>query len=90
MNVKERILHYLVVYDGEKQGAEKRVKEDLLFELPRNEHKRITEIVFYAFMELEGKGNIKIIPYEKMTANQKHRFDTENKIFYQIINRNID
>ena len=90
MNVKEKILHYLFVYDGEEQGAEKRVEEDLARELPRKDHKRIGEIFFNAFAELRRKGNIEIIPYENMTDNQRHRSNTENKIFYRIVNKNID
>ncbi len=90
MNVKEKVLWYLSVYDGEKQGAKKRVEEDLIMGLPRKEHNKISDMIFNAFMDLEGKGNIKIIPYDEMTDNQKFRFDREGKIFYRIINKNID
>ncbi len=90
MNVKEKILWYLSVYDGEKQGALKRVEEDLICTLPRKEHGKISDMISLAFLELQTKGNIKIIPYENMTENQKFRFDNEGKIFYKILNKNID
>ena len=90
MDVKEKILWYLAVYDGERQGAEKRVEQDLIRDLPRKEHNKIPDMIFFGFMELERKGNIKFIPYNEMTDNQKFRNDREGKTFYRIINKNID
>ena len=49
-------------------------------ELPRKEHNKISDMIFNAFIDLEGEGNIKIIPYDEMTDNQKFRFDREGKM----------
>lgn len=89
MNVKDKVLWYLSVYEGEKQGAEKRVEQDLICELPRKEHSKISEMIFFAFMDLENKGNLKFMPYCEMSDDQKFRCDREGKIFYKIINKNI-
>ncbi|MDE6597079.1 MAG: hypothetical protein K2K60_00390 [Clostridia bacterium] len=90
MDIKNKILHYLFVYDGELEGTEKRVKEDLRRELYKPTDTKLSEYFYNAISDLVNKGNIEILPYEDMTTNQRYKFNQEGKTLYRIINKNID
>ncbi len=89
MKIKERIIYYLDIYDGEEQGTIKRVSEDLISCSPKRNTYEILNMIYTAFQELVADKKIELIVCEKMTPTQLHRFNMESKTFYRIIDRNV-
>lgn len=80
--VKDLVIHYIHCYVvsrsgvGNIAGVKKRILEDFgdIF------------LFYRAIDELQKEKKIRLVPYEEMTAHEKHIFDTENTDgFYQIL-----
>jgi len=84
MDVKERLLWYLRVYDGRSKPAKARTEEDICREYPRKEQDRMICYIFSALSELESEGKIKLIPYSEMTASQRKTYDEDLDAIYKI------
>ena len=88
MDVKDRLLWYLRVYDGRSKLAKARTEEDIYIEFSRKEQTRMVCYMYDAIAELEQEGKIRLIPYSEMNAQQKKTYDEDQEAIYEIIKKN--
>ena len=87
MDLKERILYYLVLYNGRSKPVKEIVEQDIILEVSIKEQDRYLYNIGSCFLELEKEGKIKLIPYSEMNCDQRFAYDRDKDTIYEIINK---
>ena len=85
MDIKSKILHYIVVYDGSSKRIKYNIEQDIICAFPRKERQKHINAIDVAFNQLMEEKTIRLVPYSEMSDMQKRYYESDGMSIYEIV-----
>ena len=85
MDIKSKILHYIVVYDGSSKRIKDNIEQDIICAFPRKERQKNINAIDMAFSQLINEKVIRLVPYSEMNDMQKRYYESDGMSIYEIV-----
>ena len=85
MDIKSKILDYIVVYDGSSKRIKDNIEQDIICAFPIKERQKYINAIDIAISQLIKENVIRFVPHSEMSDSQKRYYESDRTEIYEIL-----